>query len=264
MTSPHDPDDFKMGLFEHLRELRKRLFYCAIAISIGAIASYYYSAEVFSALCEPYTKAFNNSPLIGTGPAEAWVLKIKVALFCGAMITSPILFYQIWRFVAPGLYANERRLVLPFVVLSTALFSGGALFCYYQILPLTLSFFYGEFKSVGITPTIKVGDHLSLMITTIIGFGSVFELPLLTFFLARTGVIDHRSMVRWSRHAIVIIFIISAALTPPDVLTQLLMAGPLLILYGVSIGIAWAASARISSPTTESEGQTEVALTKVP
>lgn len=242
MTSSNDPSDFKMGLFEHLRELRKRLFYCAIAITVGATVSYCYSAQVFSALCEPYSKAFNNSPLIGTGPAEAWVLKIKVALFCGVLLTSPILFYQVWRFVAPGLYKNERRLVLPFVALSTGLFSGGALFCYYEILPLTLSFFYAEFQSVGITPTIKVGDHLSLMITTIIGFGSVFELPLLTFFLARAGVIDHRSMLRWSRHAVVVIFIISAALTPPDVLTQLLMAGPLLILYGLSIGIAYLAS----------------------
>lgn len=246
MISTRDPAEFQMGLFEHLRELRKRLFYCAVAISLGAVISYYYSAEVFNALCEPYSKAFNNSPLIGTGPAEAWVLKIKVALFCGAMITSPILFYQVWRFVAPGLYASERRLVLPFVVLSTALFSGGAMFCYYQILPLTLSFFYGEFKSIGITPTIKVGDHLSLMITTMLGFGSVFELPLLTFFLTRAGVLDHRAMLRWFRHAVVAIFIISAALTPPDVLTQLLMAGPLLLLYGLSIGVAYLASGRIS------------------
>jgi sec-independent protein translocase protein TatC len=246
MTSTRDPSEFQMGLFEHLRELRKRLFYCAIAISLGAALSYCYSAEVFNALCEPYSRAFNNSPLIGTGPAEAWVLKIKVALFCGAMIMSPVLFYQVWRFVAPGLYASERRLVLPFVGLSTALFSGGAMFCYYQILPLTLSFFYREFKSIGITPTVKVGDHLSLMITTMLGFGSVFELPLLTFFLTRAGVIDHRSMLRWFRHAVVAIFIISAALTPPDVLTQLLMAGPLLLLYGISIGVAYVACGRVS------------------
>jgi sec-independent protein translocase protein TatC len=109
-----------------------------------------------------------------------------------------------------------------------------------------LSFFYREFKSIGITPTVKVGDHLSLMITTMLGFGSVFELPLLTFFLTRAGVIDHRSMLRWFRHAVVAIFIISAALTPPDVLTQLLMAGPLLLLYGISIGVAYVACGRVS------------------
>jgi sec-independent protein translocase protein TatC len=260
MTSTHDPAEFQMGLLEHLRELRKRLFYCTIAISVGGVISYCYSAEVFFALCDPYSKAFHNSPLIGTGPAEAWVLKIKVALFCGAMITSPILFYQVWRFVAPGLYASERKLVLPFVVLSTALFSGGAMFCYYQILPLTLSFFYGEFKSIGITPTVKVGDHLSLMITTMLGFGAVFELPLLTFFLARAGILDHQSMVRWFRHAVVAIFIISAALTPPDVLTQLLMAGPLLLLYGISIGVAYLACGRVPETPAVSERANQSAL----
>lgn len=251
MSSGPNPADFKMGLLDHLRELRKRLFFCAVAISFGAVLSYCYSSQVFTALCDPYAKAFKNSPLIGTGPAEAWVLKIKVALFCGAMITSPILFYQVWRFVAPGLYASERRLIVPFVVLSTVLFCGGAVFCYYQILPLTLAFFYSEFQSINITPTVKVGDHLSLMITTMLGFGSVFELPLLTFFLARAGVLDHRSMLRWFRHAVVAIFVISAALTPPDVLTQLLMAGPLLVLYVLSIGIAYIASR--SSPAAEAD-----------
>lgn len=252
MTASHDPLQFRMGLFDHLRELRKRLFFCALAITLGAIVSYYFSSEVFAALCEPYAKAFKDSPLIGTGPAEAWVLKIKVALFCGAMLTSPFLFYQVWRFVAPGLYASEQRLVIPFVLLSTALFSGGAVFCYYQILPLTLSFFYGEFQSINITPTVKVGDHLSLMITTMIGFGVVFELPLLTFFLARAGALDHHSMIRWYRHAVVAIFIISAALTPPDVLTQLLMAGPLLVLYAISIGVAYLAGGNARSSQTNS------------
>jgi len=259
MNSPRDPAEFKMGLFEHLRELRKRLFYCAIFIAIGAVVAYCYSSDVFNALCAPYSKAFNNSPLIGTGPAEAWVLKIKVALFCGATLTSPALFYQLWRFVAPGLYASERKFVLPFVALSTILFSGGAMFCYHQILPLTLSFFYAEFQSIGITPTIKVGDHLSLMITTMLSFGAVFELPLLTFFLARAGVLDHRSMIRWSRHAVVAIFIISAALTPPDVLTQLLMAGPLLLLYGLSIGVAFLARQKSSDAPTIPEQSRSVA-----
>ncbi len=249
MNRTDHPSDFKMGLLDHLKELRKRLFFCAIAISLGGILSYCYSSQVFSALCDPYAKAFHNSPLIGTGPAEAWVLKIKVALFCGAMISSPVLFYQIWRFVAPGLYARERRLVVPFVLLSTALFSGGAMFCYHEILPLTLAFFYGEFQSINITPTVRVGDHLSLMITTMLGFGAVFELPLLTYFLARAGILDHRSMLNWFRHAVVAIFIIAAALTPPDVLTQLLMAGPLIVLYGISIGVAYIAS----QPVSESE-----------
>ncbi len=242
MTASTDPHSYKMGLMEHLRELRKRLLYSLVAISCGAIVAYCYSSEVFHALCSPYYLAFGNSPLIGTGPAEAWMLKIKVAIFCGILITSPILFYQLWLFVAPGLYQREKRLILPFVILSTALFTGGAWFCYQQILPLTLTFFYQEFRSINISPTIKIGDHLSMTITTLLGFGFVFEMPLLAFFLARAGIIDHHVLIRFFRHAIVAIFIIAAALTPPDVFTQLLMAGPLLVLYGISIVIAYFAS----------------------
>jgi len=250
MTSQYDPLQHTMGLMEHLRELRKRLFYALIAITCGSIVAYFYAGEVFEALCAPYYKAFGNSPLIGTGPAEAWVLKIKVAIFSGTLLSSPIVFYQVWRFVAPGLYHTEKRLVFPFVLLSTILFSGGAWFCYHQVLPLTLQFFYEEFRSINITPTIKIGDHLSLTITTLVGFGLVFEMPLLSFFLARAGIIDHVFLIRYVRHAIVIIFIIAAALTPPDVLTQLLMAGPLLVLYGISILIAMVAAPKPLSVDT--------------
>jgi len=237
-----------MGVMEHLRELRKRLLYSCIAITLGAVASYWYSTELFTLLCAPYFQAFGDSPLIGTGPAEAWLLKIKVAMFAGCVVTSPIIFYQLWLFVAPGLYSSERRLIIPFVIASTVLFTLGATFCYAQILPLTLRFFYNEFRSVGITPTIKISDHLSITITTVLGFGAVFEMPLLSFFLTRAGIIDHRFLVRWFRHAVVVIFVIAAALTPPDVLTQLLMAGPLLILYAISIAIAY-----VSHPTSTSE-----------
>ena len=253
MTAEYDPLQHTMGLMEHLRELRKRLFFALIAVTCGSIVAYFYAAQVFDALCAPYYKAFGNSPLIGTGPAEAWVLKIKVAVFSGILLSSPIIFYQVWRFVAPGLYQTEKRLVIPFVLLSTLLFSGGAWFCYHQILPLTLQFFYEEFRSINITPTIKVGDHLSMAITTMVGFGLVFEMPLLSFFLARAGVIDRAFLIRYLRHAIVIIFIIAAALTPPDVLTQLLMAGPLLILYGISILIAAVAAPK---PVTNQGSET--------
>jgi sec-independent protein translocase protein TatC len=236
-----DPEHYKMGLLEHLRELRKRLIYALASILVGAIGAYYYSGSVFDVLCEPFFKGFGSSALIGTSPAEAWILKVKVAIFCGTLVMSPVLFYQLWAFVAPGLYESERRLAIPFVVLSSALFIGGAVFCYYSVLPLTFSFFYQEFLSIKVLPTIKIADHLSLTIMTLVGFGLVFELPLATFILARAGIIDHTFLIRWYRQAVVIIFIVAAVLTPPDVLTQLLMAGPLLLLYGLSILIArWA------------------------
>lgn len=250
MQNTSDPSQYQMGVMEHLRELRKRLFYSIVAVLLGAIASYYFSSDVFNVLCEPYFRAFSNSPLIGTSPAEAWLLKVKVALFCGALVTSPFTFYQLWLFVAPGLYQNERKLVIPFVLLSSLLFIGGTVFCYFAVLPFTLSFFYGEFLSINVTPTIKIGDHLAMTITTLLGFGVVFELPLLSFFLTRAGVIDHSFLIQWYRHAIVLIFIVAAVLTPPDALTQLLMAGPLLLLYALSILVAYL-TARSSNNRTE-------------
>ncbi len=252
MTTSKDPHAFQMGLMDHLRELRKRLIISLLLIAVGAVAAYTYAAPLFEWLSAPYFKAFGGSPLIGTSPAEAWVLKLKVSVFAGAIIMSPALFYQLWAFVSPGLYSHERRLLFPFVVCSTALFVGGAMFCYRVVLPYSFAFFYDEFKSIGVTPTIKVADNLSMTITTLLGFGAVFELPLLTFFLARAGVIDHRFLLDWFRHAVVLIFIVAAVLTPPDVFTQLLMAGPLLGLYGLSIGIAWWVAPRAGRESTDS------------
>lgn len=245
-TEEATPETYKMGLLEHLRELRKRLLYSAIAISLGAIGSYCYSGPIFEYLCAPFFAGFGNSTLIGTSPAEAWVLKLKVAVFCGALITSPFLFFQLWQFVTPGLYESERRWVIPFVLASSALFIGGAAFCYYAVLPLTFNFFYQEFISIKVSPTIRIGEHLSMTIMTLLGFGAVFELPVATFVLARAGIIDHGFLTRWYRQAVVVIFVVAAIVTPPDVLTQLLLAGPLLLLYVISIGIA-----KLAAPAEE-------------
>lgn len=242
--SAADPEQFRMGLMDHLRELRKRLFVCALAVFVGAVASYSYAGEIFAVLCRPFFAAFPNSPLIGTAPAEAWFLKLKVSIFSGIFLVSPYLFYQLWRFVSPGLHSSERRQVVPFVILSTLLFGCGAYFCYSTVLPLSLAFFFDEFRSIGVTPTIRLSDHLSMSLTTIVGFGSVFELPLLAYFLARAGAITHHTLIHYFRHAVVAIFIIAAILTPPDVLSQCLMAGPLLLLYGVSIVVALLAGRR--------------------
>lgn len=224
-----------MHLFEHLAELRRRLIYSIAAVFVGAIASYNFSTQVFGFLCEPYFVAFPGSHLIGTGPAEALLLKIKVALFCGAILAAPIIFYQFWLFVAPGLYDSEKKLVTPFVFSTTFLFIVGAGFCYRFVIPIAFSFFHEEYQSINLTATVKISEHLSMMMQALLGFGIVFQMPIVAFFLARIGVLDHRMMLRGMRYALVVIFLISAVLTPPDVLSQFLMAGPLCVLYGLSI-----------------------------
>lgn len=243
------PPDNKMHLLDHLRELRKRLIISACIILVGAVAAYCYAGQLFSILCAPYFEAFPNSPLIGTSPTEAWVLKLKVSVVAGAFLTSPALFHQLWLFISPGLYTHERRLVVPFVVLSTALFMGGAIFCYLTVLPLSYTFFHDEFKSIGVTPTIRIGDQVSMTVMTVVGFGAVFELPLVTYFLARLGIIDHKFLIKFFRHAVVAIFAIAAVVTPPDVFTQFLMAVPLTLLYALSIGVAYLTAKRARSPS---------------
>lgn len=220
---------------EHLQELRVRIVRIFLAVCVGAFISYEYSTEIFEILARPYFDAFPNSALVGTGPAEALILKLKVAFFCGIVLAGPYIFYQLWLFVAPGLYENEKRLALPFVASTSFLFIFGAWFCYHFIVPVAFGFFHEQYVSIGLTANVKVTEHLAVMLQSMVGFGAVFEMPVLAYFLARLGIIDHRMMLNGARYAIVIIFIVAAVLTPPDVLSQMLMAGPLCLLYGLSI-----------------------------
>ena len=225
----------EMTLLEHLVELRKRLVVSAISITIGAIICFSFSGIIFELLTSSFYHYFPGSLLIGTGPAEAFVLKIKVAFFAGCLLVSPVLFYQLWLFIEPGMYEPEKKMAIPFVASGTFLFLLGVVFCHEAVLPFAFDFFYREYKSIHVTPTIRVSEHLATLMQALLGFGVVFEMPVLAFFLGRLGVIDHHMLINCGRYAIVIIFIVSAVLTPPDALTQLLMAGPLLLLYGLSI-----------------------------
>ncbi|MCO6429633.1 MAG: twin-arginine translocase subunit TatC [Deltaproteobacteria bacterium] len=233
---PGEAVEAEMGLFDHLAELRRRLIFIFIAVIVSAIFAYTISAPVLSLLFEPFNQTFEKGSLIGTGPAEAFILKIKVALFVGLLFAAPVVFLQIWLFIAPGLYEHERRLVVPFVLVTSLLFFVGVWFCFYVVFPFAFEFFRDQYLSIeDVKPAIKVDEYLSLVIRGLLGFGIVFEMPVLAYFLARVGVIDHRMLISGTRYAIVFIFILSAILTPPDVLTQFLMAFPLLLLYGLSI-----------------------------
>ena len=229
------PAETELDFFDHLRELRKRLIYSFLALFVGAIVAYNFSQEVFAILCAPYHFAFPNQMLIGTGPAEAFMIRVKVAFFVGAIIMSPVIFAQVWLFVSPGLHDHEKKMFIPFVVLSCGLFLLGMTLCYKGVLPLAFKFFNDQYTEIGLTPSIKIGELLSLMVTSLLGFGAVFELPIIAYFMGRSGIIDHHTLIGGARYAIVLIFVVSAILTPPDVLSQFMMATPLLILYGISI-----------------------------
>ncbi len=249
----------EMHLLEHLGELRKRLIYSALAVSIAAFFAYWAAPAIFNRLTLPFYLHFPAGSLIGTGPAEAFMLKLKVAGFGGLLLALPVLLYQLWAFVAPGLYPDEKKFALPFIACGTALFLAGALFCHKIIFPYAFAFFHSQYVSISINPQIRLSEHLSFVITSIIAFGTVFEIPIVAFLLARAGLVSHESLLHFGRHAVIVIFIISAVLTPPDVFTQLLMAGPLLALYGISIVIAkYAYRAPIAEGSNNKRGDNDI------
>ncbi len=225
----------EMPFLDHLEELRKRLLRISIAVIVTSIISFVWAGELFELLTGPLRESFKGASLIGTGPAEAFLVKLKVSLVAGIIISSPISFYQIWQFIAPGLYSNEKQHAGPFVVVSTLFFITGISFCYILIFPFAFQFFSEEFASIGINPTIKIGEYLAFAVKLLLIFGLVFELPVLSYFLARLGLITHTFLIDKARYAILIVFILAAILTPPDVVTQLLLAAPLIVLYGLCI-----------------------------
>jgi sec-independent protein translocase protein TatC len=230
-----------MTLTEHLEELRWCLLKSALAIVLASGASYFFSEAIFSFIVAPLRQNLQpGQNLIGTSVTEAFFVEIKVALAAGVLFSCPVLFYQIWRFVAPGLLKGERKWVVPFVICATLFFIAGAAFCYRFVLPVAFGYFIQQYETMGVNPAIRIGDYFTFFFRMVLAFGVTFELPVFTFFLVRVGIVDYRFMLRSFRYAIVIIFIIAAVLTPtPDVINQCLLAGPMLLLYVLSIGVAY-------------------------
>ena len=247
-----------MPLTAHLEELRTRLIRALLAIAIGFAACYGFSEPLVFFLIRPLQSIRpEQSLVIGTGVTDAFFTKLKVAAVAGIFLASPAVFYQAWQFVAPGLYERERRVALPFSLAASFFFITGAAFCYYAVFPVAFRFFLEQFTSIDIAPQIRVNEYLSFVSRMLLAFGATFELPVATFFLARIGLVTHRMMMAVWRYAIVVIFIVAAVLTPgPDVASQMLMATPLLILYGLSIGIAYLVG-RPSSGEQASEPEDE-------
>ncbi len=238
--SPDGPDLARMPILEHLRELRTRLIRSLIALAAGFAVAYAISDQLFAALTLPLREvAHGKLLLIGTGVGEAFFTKIKVALIAGLFIASPAVFYEVWKFIAPGLYKSERRMAAPFILFATAFFILGGYFCWAVVFKVGYAFFIHEYATIGVTPTIRISEYLAFSAKLMLAFGVTFEMPIFAYFLTRLGMIDHRMMVHYFKYAFLGIFVVSAILTPPGFVAQFLLAIPLLLLYAVSIGVAY-------------------------
>lgn len=243
LTDPDDLDEAagaKMSFLDHLDELRKRLIHCAIAIAIGCAIAFTFLNRVFDFLTLPMRKMLPaGGSLVMTEPSEYFLLYIKVGLLIGFFIAIPAVMLQLWLFIAPGLYSREKKLAVPFVLMSSVFFALGAAFSHYVAFPWTWNFFM-DFMPGYLQPMIKLGSAFSLYVKMLLGFAVIFQMPTLVFFLARMGMVSAGFLIRQSKYAVLIIFILGAVLSPGgDIPSQLMMAGPMMVLYAISIGIAW-------------------------
>ena len=231
-------------LMAHLGEFRKRLVASAIAVGIGFAICYAFSEELFQILAMPLKNNLaEGERLVFTNLPDMFFVYLKTAFVAGLLLSSPFIFYQIWMFIAPGLYRREKTLVLPFIFFSTLLFVGGGLFGYFVVFPFGFKFFLSfENEFLQALPSVK--QYFSFSIKLLLAFGLVFELPVVLFFLARIGAVTPASLRKKRKYAILMCFIVSAVITPPDVITQLMMAVPLIVLYEVGIIAAMVAGKR--------------------
>jgi sec-independent protein translocase protein TatC len=233
-------EESKMPLLQHLEELRSRLLTCCLAVAIGFIVSYFFSSKIFEMLIKPWVNAMpagQPTKLIYTAPHEAFFVYMKVSFIAGTIAAAPVILWQIWRFVAPGLYENEKKYMLPVIFISSFCFVSGVAFGYFVVIPVAFKFF-ASFASDYITPMLRTSEYLTFANKMLLCFGISFELPVFAFFLAKLGVLSSDFLKRKRKWAIVLIFIAAAVLTPsPDVVSQLLMAAPLLVLYEASVWI---------------------------
>ncbi len=228
----------------HLVELRKRLAISAATLVGMFFIMFYFHEPLLNWMVQPLNDALiavgkvsihaANGMITTSQVGGAFFVALKVAFFAAIVGSLPIILAQIWLFIAPGLYAHEKKMLIPFIVGGTIMFIVGVLFAYYVVTPFGFDFLitFGSFK---FTPLINIEDYVGFFTKIMFGFGLAFELPIFAYFLALLGLVNDKQMMAFFKYAIVIIFIVAALLTPPDVLTQLLMAGPLLVLYGVSI-----------------------------
>lgn len=227
-------------LLEHLVELRQRLVRCLIAVGVGFALSYSFAERLLDILLKPLMDVMPaGSKLIATSLPETFFTVMKLAMVAGAFVASPYIFYQLWQFVAPGLYKEERKIIMPVAFATAVCFVGGALFGYFIVFPFGFKFFV-DYASDYITVMPTISAYFSLAVTLLFAFGLIFELPVFIFFLTSLGMVSTKTLRKFRRWAILLSFIVAAVLTPtPDAINQLLMAGPMVVLYEVGIWVSW-------------------------
>jgi len=231
-----------MGFLDHLEELRKRIVYSVMAVAVGFGACWWKAEKIYGFMQRPITDVLTkhhlSDKLVYLNPTEPFNLYLKIAALAGLFLTSPFVLYQVWMFISPGLYRNERRYVVPFMVSTISLFLCGGYFGYKIVYPRALDFLIGFGKQF--QPMITIGEYTQLFLSIVLGMGLIFEMPILVFFLSFMGILSPGFMLKHFRYAILIIFIIAAIVTPtPDIVNMCIFAAPMVALYAVSVGIAW-------------------------
>lgn len=246
----------------HLVELRKRLGLSVLSVFIAFIVAFTFHESILEWITAPLNEALDSVAKLSNKAANgmvtthqvggAFFVALKVSFFAGLLGALPYILYQIWLFIAPGLYSNEKKMILPFVIGGSVMFFIGVMFAYYVVTPFGFQFLI-TFGSFLYTPLINIEDYVGFFTKIMMGFGLAFELPVFAYFLALLGLVTDKTLIDFFRYAVLIIFVVAALLTPPDVLTQLLMAAPLVLLYGASILIVKLVNPHVEDEEDESE-----------
>ena len=239
-----------MSFWEHLEELRSRLIKAMIAYAAGVSVAWAYRDPILAWLWKPFADSWRQENIPGdptlnfAAPSDAFTSYLRLSLIVGLLVSAPVIFYELWAFIAPGLYKREKRLVLPFVLFSTVLFVGGALFGWRIAFPVTFQYFLGlagnaQLSGLAIRPVVMMSQYLEFASQMLLAFGIVFELPLFILFLSIAGVVNYLQLWRFGRWFVLVAFTVGAILTPPDTTSQIMMSVPLCLLYFLSIGLAY-------------------------
>lgn len=247
-----------MSFLEHLEELRKRIIWSIVSMAAGFGVCWYWHEQIYGVMQKPIVQALKNhnldQKLVYLNPTEPFNMYLKVAFIAGLFLASPFVLYQVWLFISPGLYRRERRYVLPFMFSTVGLFLAGGIFGYYMVYPAALDFLIGY--SHQFAPMITISEYTDLFMTIIVGLGIVFEMPILVFFLSLMGIVSAGWMWRNLRYSILVIFIIAAIITPTtDIMNMCIFAAPMILLYLVSIAVAWMVHPKNRRKRREAEEQ---------